>query len=101
MKKLLLIVLLILIGRYLYVNNFQKEEWVGYFYPDSTNLSNWIESDETFGDIDSCRDWVYYQMDIAMQNNPYFYEEDGNYDYECGLNCELKYGMNVCKETIQ
>jgi len=38
-KKIIILVLLILIGRYLYLNNFKKEEWTGFFYPDAGHLS--------------------------------------------------------------
>ena len=103
MKYILLITILFLTGRYFYLNHFEKEEWTGYFYPDSSNLSSWIESDEVFEDIESCREWVDYQADISFSKNPSFYEEDGDYDYECGLNCEYRahLGMNVCSETVQ
>ncbi len=101
MKKLIILILIIFVGRYLYINNFRKEEWTGFFYPNAEDLSGWIKSDRLFDSIESCRDWIDYQVDVSMLENPEFYEEGGDYDYECGLNCRLKSGMNVCEETIQ
>ncbi len=68
--------------------------WTGYFYPDATNLSDHVETG-AFDTLEECRDvTVSYAEDMGI---PY-----GQYDYECGLNCEIAdYGLNVCEETLQ
>lgn len=103
MKKLIILILIIFVGRYLYINHFKKEEWTGFFYPNAEDLSEWTESSEVFKDIESCRDWVLYQRNIAHSKNPEFYDNFGYSDYECGLNCEFRaeYGLNVCEKTVQ
>jgi len=72
------------------------EVWTGYFYPDAANLSNHVETG-TFDSLEQCRDeTVSY---AGIMNIP-----NGQYDYECGLNCESKTsmgGLNVCEETLQ
>lgn len=72
---------------------FKKDKWNGYFYPDASNLSDWVESDEVFDSLEQCRFWAEdtgYQMNI----------EPISYDYECGLNCKYKNGFNVCEKTL-
>lgn len=72
------------------------EVWTGYFYPDANNLTNHIETGE-FESLEECRDETVSYAD--SMNIPY-----GQYDYECGLNCEAKSGyggLNVCEETLQ
>jgi hypothetical protein len=101
MKNIIILILLILVGRYLYTNYLKKEEWSGYFYPDASNLSSWIDSDGTFDSIESCRDWVDTQLGVYVLKNPGMNINEVNYDYECGLNCRYKSGFNVCEETIQ
>ena len=57
------------------------------------NLSNWVESEETFDSIEECRDWVDNTVfDLDLQR--------GVYDYECGLNCGYKNGFNICEKTL-
>jgi hypothetical protein len=72
---------------------FKKDQWSGYFYPDRENLSSWIESPTTFKSLDLCRAWAHNK---ATELNL----ETGQYDYECGLNCKIKDGMNICKKTL-
>ncbi len=72
---------------------FKKETWSGYLYPDKENLSNWIESPSSFKSLDLCRAWAH---DKATSLGL----EPGQYDYECGLNCKNKDGMNVCQKTL-
>ena len=103
MKKIIILILLILVGRYLYINNIKKEEWTGFFYLNAEDLSEWTESDKFFNDIDSCRDWVDTQLNVYVLSNPGTDIRKVDYDYECGLNCEYRahLGMNICEETIQ
>lgn len=72
---------------------FKKDKWNGYFYPNASNLSDWVESEEVFDSLEQCRSWAEdtgYQMNI----------EPVNYDYECGLNCKYKNGLNICQKTL-
>lgn len=103
MKKIIVLILVVFVGRYLYINHLKKEEWTGFFYPNAEDLSEWTESDRLLDSIDSCRDWVDTQLNIYVINNPGTNIKEVNYDYECGLNCKFRanYGFNVCEETIQ
>lgn len=72
------------------------EVWTGYFYPNANDLTNHIETGE-FESLEECRDTTISYAD--SMGIPY-----GQYDYECGLNCEARSeygGLNVCKETLQ
>lgn len=86
-----ILVLIIFIG--LISSVFKKDTWSGYFYPDRSNLSDWIESGFTFDSLDSCRVWAKNKgIDLRI--------EPTSYDYECGLNCEYKDGFNICEKTL-
>ena len=87
MRALAAIVVLAFVFTYL-----QSEEWTGYVYPDKTNLSRYVKSG-TFDSLENCR-WSSIQV-LKAGNN----QLSG--DYECGLNCEIKSGLNVCKETTR
>lgn len=68
-----------------------SEEWSGYFYPNKDNLSNY-QFTGLFDSLQECRDvTVAYGEDKGI---PY-----SQFDYECGLNCKNKSGLNICKET--
>jgi len=89
MKEILTIIVFGLIGYFIFGGG-KKQEWTGFFYPDISDLSEWTTS-PVFNNIESCRDWAYSQTSYNQA------------DYECGLNCEFdsRYGVNICKETIQ
>lgn len=77
------------------VSIFKKDAYVGFYYPDANNLINDIQSKTTFNSLDDCRDWVNEQVSIHNQNN-------SNYDYECGKNCDLSGGKPyICEETLE
>lgn len=87
---LLIIVLLVL-----YFCFFKKETWVGFYYPDVSDLTKSIQS-PTFKSLDECRVWVNSQVHL--------YNPSGEgYDYECGKNCRFDkdYQVYICKETIR
>lgn len=72
------------------------EVWTGFLYPDATDLSNHIETG-TFDTLEQCRDAT---ISYAEGLNIPFRQ----YDYECGINCEVRAGLggiNVCEETLQ
>jgi hypothetical protein len=72
-----------------------KDTYVGFFYPDASNLFNDIQSAGTFESLEMCRDWVDEQVSI---HNP----SGAGYDYECGKNCDLSGGKPyVCEETLE
>lgn len=91
------IFLLIIAGVFILVT--KKEVWSGYFYPNADNLSTWIESEETFDNIEACRSWARQEREMYVLTNPELAVETES-DYECGLNCKYRDGFNVCKETI-
>jgi len=74
---------------------FQKDTYVGFYYPDKNDLTYDIQSEEVFSSIGACRDWIDGQISK--------YNLDGSsYDYECGKNCDLS-GRKpyVCEETLE
>lgn len=80
------------------VNSFlKKDTYIGFYYPDASNLFNDIQSKSQFNSLEACRDWVNEQKSI--------YNTSGaNYDdYECGKNCDLQNGQKpyICEETLE
>ena len=95
MRNLIIFSLIII----LIVSLSRKDVWSGYFYPDASNLSTWVEAEETFNNIEACRSWARQEADLYLLEN-YSSIEEYKWDYECGLNCKHRDGFNVCKETI-
>ena len=87
MKKLLGILVL---GLLLTSCDSISERWDGYVYPDGSNLSNFRSAGKGFGSLEECRAAC---ISMIRSNNWQ------NADYECGLNCKYKDGMNICKKT--
>ncbi len=94
MKNVLVIILFVAIIWEL-SSFFKKDTYVGFYYPDASNLINDIQSESAFGSLEACRDWVDEQVLI--------YNSSGlNYDYECGKNCDLSGGKPyICEETLE
>jgi hypothetical protein len=76
---------------------FKKDSYIGFYYPDASNLFNDIQSDSSFNSLDECRTWANEQKSI---HNPDGSNQD---DYECGKNCNLQNGQKpyVCEETLE
>jgi len=93
--KTILIIVVALIIVWVAGNIVRGDTYVGFYYPDANNLTNDIQSSETFNSLESCRDWIDEQVST---HNP-----DGTgYDYECGKNCDLSGGKPyVCEETLE
>jgi len=77
MKLVFAVIALLFAGWFIY-NSFLKYpvRYIGYFYPDKSNMEKWIES-PPLSSVDACRDWVNTQIK----------DENQNYDYECGKDC--------------
>ncbi len=73
---------------------FQKDVWIGFYYPDETDLTQNTQSPE-LKSLDECRNWVNSQVYLF---NPSGY----GYDYECGKNCKFdkNYQLYICEETL-
>ena len=92
MKKiinLILLILLIIVIKKLFTRNI----YIGFFYPDAQNLTDWKRSGE-LKSLEECRDWVYSQVS---------YYKDNSWDYECGKNCKYKSEFDIyyCEETLE
>lgn len=74
----------------------KKDVYIGFYYPDASNLFYDIQSKNSFNSLKACRDWVNDQIKIYNQNN-------SDYDYECGKNCDLQNGQKpyICEETLE
>ena len=68
----------------------EQEEWTGYVYPDKGNLSHSIKIG-SFDSLESCGSSARRTLTAL--------DKRATGDYECGLNCKVKHGMNVCKRT--
>ncbi len=78
---------------------FKKDEYIGFFYPDSNNLYYDIQSTETFEDLSSCRVWAQQQ---ALEYSGEILTNQYKWDYECGMNCDISGGKPyVCEETLK
>ena len=76
---------------------FKKDAYIGFYYPDASNLFNDIQSGTSFSSLDECRVWVNEQKSIHNSDGT---KQD---DYECGKNCNLQNGQKpyVCEETLE
>lgn len=76
---------------------FKKDIYIGFYYPDASNLFIDIQSEGLFSSLDECRTWVNEQKFI---HNPDSTNQD---DYECGKNCNLQNGQKpyICEETLE
>lgn len=89
----IVVVIAIILGLYSF---FKGDTYTGFYYPDANNLTNDIQSEETFNSLEICRDWVDEQKSI---HNPDGTKQD---DYECGKNCDLSGGKPyICEETLE
>lgn len=75
----------------------KKDIYIGFYYPDASNLFNDIQSENLFYSLDACRNWINEQKSI---HNPNGTSYD---DYECGKNCDLQNGQKpyICEETLE
>lgn len=89
MKQLLVIVVL---GLFITSCDLISERWDGYVYPNKNNLSNFISAGNGFSSFEKCQAAC---ISIIRSNNWQ------NADYECGLNCKFKDGMNICEKTVK
>lgn len=93
--KVALQILVVIIVIWVIYSFVQKDEYLGFYYPDANNLSEDISSVVTFDSLELCRDWVDEQVSI-------FNPDGTGYDYECGKNCDTSGGKPyVCEETLQ
>lgn len=67
----------------------KNDVWTGYVYPSVNDLANYRYVG-SFSSLEDCRTQCQY---LIRENN---YR---NGDYECGLNCKNKDGINVCEKT--
>ena len=97
MKNILIVILFIIIIAYGINLVFKKDVFIGFYYPDASNLFNNVQSDRSFESLDQCRAWVNEQESV---HNPDGTKQD---DYECGKNCNLKNAQKpyVCEETLE
>lgn len=77
------------------VNTFNSEEWLPIYYPEPDNLTTYSIG-PIVDTLDECRDWV----DSETKRRDQSIDE---YDYECGLNCDLdnNYELLVCEKTVR
>ncbi len=87
-KFVLLLIVIIMAWDYLKED---KQEWIGFVYPDKNNLWN-DKNIGTFDSLEACRNEArsaLYQMNATYSG-----------DYECALNCDTSRGKPyICEET--
>jgi hypothetical protein len=87
----ILIILGVLFAVVIIVKLFHHEKWFAFVYPTKTNLAIHEELG-TFPSLQACRDAIFAKMQESHWQNA---------DYECGLNCEKRSDLMICKETIR
>lgn len=63
------------------------QEWQGFVYPDRSNLTRSVYVGK-FKTLEDCRAAALAALGLNRQG-----------DYECGLNCAPRNGINVCSRT--
>ena len=77
------------------VSFLRGDEYIGFYYPNASDLTSDIQSSVAFDSLEMCRDWVDEQVSIHNPNG-------SGYDYECGKNCDLSGGKPyICEETLE
>ncbi len=96
-NKIILTIVILIIIVWAVSSFFKKDAYIGFYYPDASNLFNDIQSENSFDSLDACRAWVNNQKSIYNPNNA---KQD---DYECGKNCNLQNGQKpyICEETLE
>lgn len=76
---------------------FKEDVYIGFYYPDASNLFDDVQSNGSFDSLDKCRVWINGQKSIHNSDGT---KQD---DYECGKNCNLQDGKKpyVCEETLK
>lgn len=87
--KILLLVVVIATA----VQFFKSDTWHPVYYPNPTNLTNHVNG-PVVDSLEQCRDWIEREANRRGQTA-------GQYDYECGLNCnyEPQSDLSVCEDT--
>ncbi len=93
MKSLFGLVIICFISFWLWNNVISPPKYIGFYYPDSSNLFIYKQSPE-LSSLEQCHEWV---NEVSNERT------DTNFDYECGKDCKLsKSGeMYVCDETLK
>ena len=86
------IIIITVVSAYFLFSSLRGESWIGFYYPDSFDLTDYVQSPE-LESIEECRFWVDSQINI---HNP----DGSGYDYECGKNCRFD-GVYICEATIR
>lgn len=68
------------------------QEWTGYAYPDRNDLTEYRRVG-TFQSLEECRAESLNLLRELVRSP----EQRG--DFECGLNCRYRNGLNVCDRT--
>lgn len=75
------------------------EEWIGFVYPDRTNLENHLVVGP-FTYFGACQTASRNRISQLVLDGVVEHPTDS--DYECGLNCKLHAeGVAVCEETLK
>ena len=89
-----LFLILLVVGVYFFF--FKEDTWLGFYYPDKSDMSRHIKSSE-LKSLEECRSWVNVQFRKYSESEP-----ESEYDYECGRDCELETsGLYMCEETLR
>jgi len=74
---------------------FKKDEWIGFFYQNKSDLASFTQS-PVFSNLDECRKWT--NKTISELNLI-----EGTYSYECGKNCTFTQTSSsyTCKEILK
>ena len=77
----------------------KPDEYIGFFYPNASDLTIDVMSQEKFESVYDCRAWA---ESMALEQAETVLSHGNGWDYECGLNCDLSGGKPyVCEETVQ
>ena len=95
--KILIVSVVIAVAIWAFSVIFKQNTYIGFYYPDASNLFNDIQSKNSFDSLDACRNWVDEQKSTYNPNGT------SSDDYECGKNCDLQNGQKpyVCEETLE
>jgi hypothetical protein len=79
----------------MFLKNISPDRFMPTYYPNPSDLTMFSNGPEV-DSLSACRDWINSE---ALRNS----QNAGEYDYECGLNCNFddKFDIFVCEDTLR
>lgn len=89
MNTVVKIIFFLIIGYFVW--NYYNQNWTAFYYPDGVDIESTWQIKSGFKSKEACIDYINSIMDATKPD----------VDYECGRNCRVEYGVDICEVTEQ